>query len=221
MLVGIFWTLIPTLATTVAAEQMSAGAVDAAELLKLRRGYLAYWRQLGDDPSLDGAERFGCLVQHVVDETIRTAGFGAEPEEEVKRRILDHLVDILVPPEYRDEKEFVMETAAVIESGTIVEMTDDLAGFRIELQRGDGRFRHFAMNAAAAYQVPDLLVDLAARLVGRDFDPTEDPSGDSAADLLTNEIGREFATFLEAHSLSELAETQAVKVWLVERFGRR
>jgi hypothetical protein len=198
---GILFTLSPIFSAADAAAQNPAGTVfevDSAELLRLRQGYLAFWRQLENDPALDGAERFGCLVQHVVEDTTRVAG-AEVAEEEVKRRILDHLVDILVPQEHRDEKELVMETAA---------------------QQGDGRFRHFAMNAAAAYQAPDLLVDLAARFVGRDFDPAEDPSGDSAADLLANEIGREFAAFLEDHSLSELVEAQVVKVWLIERFGR-
>jgi hypothetical protein len=219
---GILFTLSPIFSAADAAAQNPTGTVfevDSAELLRLRQGYLAFWRQLENDPALDGAERFGCLVQHVVEDTTRVAGVEVA-EEEVKRRILDHLVDILVPQEHRDEKELVMDTAALIESGAIVESPADLADFRTELQQGDGRFRHFAMNAAAAYQVPDLLVDLAARFVGRDFDPAEDPSGDSAADLLANEIGREFAAFLEDHSLSELVEAQVVKVWLIERFGR-
>jgi len=186
-------------------------------LLEIRRGYLAYWAELKQERQLSGLERFALLVQRVVDtEALELTG---RSEVVVEQAILDDLVDVMVSDGYQAEKELVMTSSSVIGRGFIHESHRDLRSFAPRFRAGEGRFRHFAMNAAAAYVLPDFLVDIFARAVGRDNDPEADASGDSAADLATNLVGRAFARFLQRTPLAELAGGDRVSRWITERFG--
>ena len=74
------------------------------------------------------------------------------------------------------------------------------------------------MNAAAAEYYSPLLVDWTARAVGYDVPWRGDPSGDTAADLAANRIGRDFSQFLRDHEVGKLAADADVKDWVTARF---
>jgi hypothetical protein len=185
-----------------------------------RLGYVAQWQRLRSDGGLSVLERFARLVQHMIDDASARTGdpispfAGLDPEQ----LFLDDLVDVFVPDEFRNQKELVMASAPTLVGQVIAEQTGDLSGFRADLQAGDGRFRHFAMNAAAAYRFPPFLVDAAARWMGGDLDDGRALSADSRADIASNEIGRDFAALLRSTSVADLAGGSAEQ-WLIERFG--
>lgn len=206
------------LALTVAGAQPAPAGEDAERLLARRHGYLLLWEELGR-PGVGGVERFGALVQHVVDDTYRRYAARGDDwlESDADHALLDDLVDIMVGAEYQREKDLVMLSPSVVRGPVIVESAADLASFAPRFRAGDGRLRHFAMNAAAAYVAPPLLVDLLARRVGGD--EGDAPSGDSAADLATNEVGRAFAQLLRERPLAELADGERVAAWIEARFA--
>lgn len=206
-------------------QEVTQEASERAALLARRQGYLALWARLEQDATLDGPARFGLLVQRVVDDAYRRAAergeLTAEAEREAELALLDDLVDILVQEAYQREKDLVMRSPSVIRGGVITESAADLAGFAPRFQAGEGRFRHFAMNAAAGYLLPAGLVEALARRVGGDSaeGAAADPSGDSAADLATNALGRAFAALLLARPLVDLADGESVARWVDARFA--
>ena len=209
-------------ATTVIPHSGLAQGIDLAEAIATgRMAHLRRWDSLIADSRLTGVERFACFVQIVVDDAYARVTDPNSPLHGLdgKRLLLDDLADLMVSDRYRLEKALVLEFGPASLGRIVAETDADLVSFRPELRAGDGRLRHFAMNAAAAYQLPGFLVDLAARSVGNDVDSGEGLSADSEADLLTNEIGREFAGYLRAHALVALADGVAVKGWILARFS--
>lgn len=198
-------------ATASVSEQQSTGRQDTEEI---RRSYLDHWR----DASGSGLERFSSTVQLVVDTRARMT-FASR--DEAVRAVLDDLVDLFVGPEYQLEKTLAMLSAPLLGGGAITEGEGDLSGFAPKFQAGEGRFRHFALNAAASYAVPETLVAITALLRGGDLRNTSpENAGDRAADIATNRIGREFTRLLRKRPLSELGGGR-VEEWLIERFGDR
>ena len=192
-------------------------SVSEQQLLSRRRGYVERWARLRTDPSLDGAARFGVFVQGVL-ETLYLESVWARPSERALRRaFLDDLVDLFVPPRFALFKRLVMASPAIL-SEAITDKREDREGFHAVLQPGGGRFRHFAMNAAAAERYPPLLVDLTARAVGYDVPWRDDPSGDTQADLAANRIGRDFSRYLQKNAVAELAADARVEAWVAARF---
>ena len=186
-----------------------------------RLGYVAQWQRLRSEGGLSGLERFARLVQHMIDDAYARTGDPASPFAglDPEQLFLDDLVDVFVPDEFRDQKELVMASDPTLVGQVVVEQVGDLSGFRADLQAGDGRFRHFAMNAAAAYRFPPFLVDAAARWIGGDLDDGRELSADSRADIASNEIGRAFAALLRSTSLADLAGGDSAERWLIEHFG--
>lgn len=183
-----------------------------SELLAVRNSYLDYWRELKES-GVVGLERFARTVQRVVD--TRAASHPADPDTAV-RLILDDLVDLFVASPFRLEKYLVMSTPSVLADDALTEQDDDLLGFSPRFQSGEGRFRHFALNAAAADSAPDALVDLAARVRGGDLRPS---TPDSRADTATNLVGRAFNRLLRERPLAEIGDGKTVLIWLLDRFG--
>ena len=184
------------------------------EIERVRRSYLERWQELGG-AGVSGLERFAGTVQFIVDSR---AAMTWSSRDEAVRAVLDDLVDLFVADEYIAEKKVVMLSPSVLGEDAITEEEDDLSGFASRFQAGEGRFRHFSLNAAASYALPESLVALAARLRGRDLQRPAELEGDSAADVATNRIGREFTRLLREQPLSELAGG-TVREWIVERFG--
>ena len=192
---------------------------DKARLLSRRQSYVARWEHLKADTytSLDSAERFGALVQHVVETVYLDAVWQQAEEYGLRHAVLDDLVDLFVPPRFQRLKRFVMVSPAVLDEA-IIDKKEDRQDFASTLRPGGGRFRHFAMNAAAAEYYPLLLVNLTARIVGYDVPWRYDPIGDSQGDLATNRIGRDFSHFLKSNAIGELAANAAVQGWVTTRF---
>lgn len=188
--------------------------IPKAQLIEVRAGYLDYWESL-ETRGATGLDRFALTVQRIVD--TRFASHGTKPNQ-ATRLILDDLVDLFVEQKFRVEKSLAMATPGVLGNRSLVEEDGDLSGFASQYRRGEGRFRHFALNAAASYSAPDALVDLIARLRGGDLVPG---SPDSAADQATNRVGRQFARLLRDTPLVELADGQTVRDWIVDRFGEQ
>ena len=182
------------------------------QLLGRRQGYLERWAQLKLDDR-NTAERFGALVQHVVEAVYLDAAWSRPSERTLRRAVLDDLVDLFVSPRFTLFKRVVMSSPTVLDT-IITDEKADRRDFHLSLQPGGGRFRHIAMNAAAAERYPPLMVDLAARAVGYDVPWRRDPSGDTDADLAANRIGRDFAQHLKAHPIGELAADAEVQDWL-------
>lgn len=180
-----------------------------SELAEVRRSYRSYWDELGES-GVDGLERFAAVVQRVVDTR------AAEGSPNATRLVLDDLVDLFVSSEHSFEKSLVMSTPAVLGAQAIDEDEESLEGFAPPFDAGEGRFRHFALNAAASFVAPEDLVDLAARLRGGDL---QGAGADSRGDLATNRVGQAFARLLRERPLDELAGGDAVRGWLLQRFG--
>ena len=171
-----------------------------------------------DRASLDSAERFGALVQRVV-ETVYLESVWTKPSEKALRRaVLDDLVDLFVTPRFALFKRWVMTSETVLKE-VITDNKADRADFHPSLQPGGGRFRHFAMNAAASEYYPSPLVNLAARTVGYDVPWRNDPSGDTQADLAANRIGRDFTRYLKENEVGKLSASAAVQRWVATRFA--
>lgn len=196
------------------AAEPAAGAERSA-LARRRRALIAYWEELGGAPGVGGLERFGRLVQRMADEAVAAT----DADDEAKRALLDDMVDVFVPDGFRRLKAVVMRSPAVVRHGFIHDSEEVLASFAPELREGEGRFRHFAMNAAAASVAPDPLVAVAAALVGGDVPGLAAEGSDSAADLAANRLGRDFASLLAARPLASLAGGEGVYRWIVEAFG--
>ncbi len=161
--------------------------------------------------------RFGMFVQHIV-ETVYLESAWTKPEERTLRRaVLDDFVDLFVSERFNLFKRSVMTSPAVL-AEVIADTKTDREGFHPALQPGGGRFRHFAMNAAAAEYYPTWLVDLTARAVGYDVPWRNDPTGDTKADIKANRIGRDFAHFLKENAVGELAANAGVQRWVTARF---
>ena len=190
---------------------------DKTRLLSRRQSYVARWEQLRGKTSLDSAERFGALVQHIVETVYLDAVWNQADEYKLRHAILDDLVDLFVPPRFHRLKRFVMVSPAVLDEA-IIDKKEDRQDFASTLRPGGGRFRHFAMNAAAAEYYPPLLVNLTARIVGYDVPWRRDKTGDSRGDLATNRIGRDFSHFLKSNAIGELAADAAVQEWVAARF---
>lgn len=198
----------PSIGGALAAGQ-APEEYDMSELAQVRRSYRSYWDEL-EASGVDGLERFASVVQRIVDTR------AAEGSPRAVRLVLDDLVDLFVSPEHSLEKTLVMSTPAVLGDQAIDEDEESLEGFAPPFDAGEGRFRHFALNAAASFAAPEELVDLAARLRGGDM---QGAGADSRGDVATNRVGQEFARLLQERGLDELAGTDAVHEWLLERFG--
>lgn len=194
-----------------AANGRDPGGMGVNELATLRQSYLDYWQVL-ESRDLGGLERFARTVQRVVD--VRSTH--GESDEDRRRLVLDDLVDIFVSGKFSLEKSMVMSTPSVVGDAALIEEDDDLEEFALPLRAGEGRFRHFALNAAAAESAPDALVELAARLRGKDL---LGASPDSTADRETNRLGRAFNKLLRERPFSELADGETVRDWVMEKFG--
>lgn len=167
-------------------------------------------------------ERFALLLQDIVDTNVRDA----TPEEEAdvtKDLIIDDLADIFVPAGFY--KTTIMLLPPTVQENVITDPplrcsdATNLSGFSDVYVRGEGRFRHFAANAAMKRVAPGFLVNLGARLVGGDWEFKSDASGDIAADLATNAAGREFHDFLEqAAEDGTFGDGHSVKDWIRQRF---
>jgi hypothetical protein len=192
----------------------AAGDQKVAELIEARRAELAYWHQLGAS-GVVGLERFALTVQRVVDLRASQSEHGREA---ARRLILDDLVDLFVSDHYQVEKSMVMTTPSVLGNDAVSEEEAGLEGFGALFRAGEGRFRHFALNAAASRSAPDALVELAARVRGGDL---RGGSPDTVADIATNRIGREFGRLLLERPLAELANDAFVHDWIKLRFGER
>lgn len=188
-----------------------AGQGDTQALLALRKSYLEQWQALEAD-GVPGVERFASLVQRIVDTRIHDGG------DEWLQLVADDLVDLFVGEQYELEKQLVMVGPSVLGVLAIDENEGDLEGFRPPFDRGEGRLRHFALNFAASLRAPDSVVDLLARLRGRDVAGT---GPDSVADLATNEAGREFADWLRSLPESRVRDGATVEEWLLDRFAER
>lgn len=200
------------------APAAGQAAVAVSEVLQIRRSYLAHWEALSEDGT-SGLERFASTVQLVVD---TRAGMQWGSRDEAVRAVLDDLADLFVGASYQLEKSLVMLSPPVLGNDAIVEEDSDLSGFAPGFQAGEGRFRHFALNAAASYAVPEALVELAARLRGRDLQGgSAENAADRAADIATNRIGREFTRLLRQRPLGELGDGSTVRYWIIEQFGER
>lgn len=185
-----------------------------------RLGHVEVWEGLRRG-GLSGLERFARLVQHLADDALARSADADSPFVgfDPVQLFLDDLVDLFVSDAFRDEKALIMVSEPLLRGEVIAERAGDLSGFRPELQVGDGRFRHFAMYAAAASRFPPFLVDAAARWIGGDLDDGGELSADSRADLATNAIGRDFAAELRVRGLAPFAEGGGIERWLLERFG--
>lgn len=182
---------------------------------------IAAWRELRGERERSGLERFAHTVQDMLDDAYARSADPASPFAGLDpvQLFLDDLVDVFVSERYQEAKTLIMASPSRVGSEVIVELNADRTGFRADLQLGDGRFRHFAMNAAAAYRFPPFLVAAAARWLGGDSEDGGELSADSRADLATNAIGREFARLLRTTPPSELADGVSVERWLLDRFG--
>lgn len=189
---------------------MTRSGSSEAELRRHRRALVAGWRV---EPGSQ-LERFGALVQRVVDDAV-----AAHPADDAVAAALDDLVDITVPARFGLVKRLVMRSPPLIEEGVVAEDESDLNCFAPAFRAGEGRFRHFAVNAAAATLAPDALVAVAARLMGGDLPWLAPPGSDSAADLATNRVGRAFAAFLTSRPPASLAGGDAVRDWVIAAFG--
>lgn len=188
--------------------------------LDARLGHVEVWRELRRGP-MTGLERFAHFVQYLADDALARTADPTSPFAglDAERVFLDDLVDLFVTDRFRDEKELIMASEPLLVREVISERSIDLGGFRPDLQLGEGRFRHFAMNAAAARRFPPFLVAAAARWIGGDLDDGGRLSADSQADIATNVIGRDFAAELRALGLAPFAEGGGIERWILERFG--
>lgn len=188
------------------------------ELRERREEARGRWEALADEAT--GLERYARFVQDLVDAAAaRARADGGGREEAVKRAFLDDLVDLSVPPEFDALKRTVMSSEPSYDGPRVHEDESGLEGFAERFRPGEGRYRHLAMSAAAAYRYPGPLVEVAARLVGGDLVPEDEAEGDSAADLATNDVGRRFAAFLQRTPLAGLADGESVAAWLRRAFG--
>lgn len=189
------------------------------DVREVRYSYLSHWRALSRDDGVSGLERFASTVQLVVD---TRAGMQWTSREEAVQAVLDDLVDLFVGDRFQLEKSLVMSSHTVLGDDAVNEEEQDLTGFAPHFQAGEGRLRHFVLNAAAANSLPDVLVELAARLRGGDLqEGSGENAADRAADIATNRIGREFNRLLRSTSLAELSSGDKVRAWLIEQFGDR
>ena len=142
--------------------------------------------------------------------------YGASPwAPRLDKFILEDLIDIFVSLAFVEEKDIVMTLTPAVVQKTVGDGVKD--GFRQDLAQGEGRYRHFFMNAIAVCFSPDFIVNLAARITGGDFGQ-DDP--DVRADVTSNEKGREFGRFL--HQLLEdrrLDDGTSVEDHIRECFG--
>lgn len=180
------------------------------DLRERRERLRAHWEELGERE--EGLERYALFVQAVMDAA-------AEAGATAKAVFLDDLVDLSVPPDYDKVKRSVMASPLAYRGPLVHEDDSGLDGFARRFRVGEGRYRHLAMSAAAAFRYPGPLVDVAARIVGHDLEPRASSGGDSAADVATNEVGRRFAAFLRDTPLARLADGETVAAWLREAFG--
>ena len=107
--------------------------------LSRRQGYLEKWAQLQDDISLDGAERFGVFVQHVLETLYLESAWSQPGEQNLRRAFLDDLVDLFVSPRFALFKRLVMTSSSVL-SETITDSAKDREGFQPVLHPGGGAF---------------------------------------------------------------------------------
>ena len=96
---------------------------------------------------------------------------------------------------------------------------------RISWQRGGANLRVPRVSDCRRRDVDKPLdtglVDRLARRVGGDEPEAVagDPTGDGAADLATNEVGRAFAALLRSAPLADLADGRSVAAWIESAFG--
>ncbi len=183
---------------------------------QLLEAFRDYYYSLSQDPPFDALDRFAETVQTVVDTC--AARFGYLGNDVVVTIILEALGDLFLPADYKQE----LLAGPPYLNSTIGDPI--LTGFKPHLQRGEGRFRHFTANALAIGLdlTGGLLVNLAARIVGGDWEFLEDRDGDIAADLETNAIGRDFGRLLEQMAEDgTLNDGVTVKRFLHDRFGER
>lgn len=159
--------------------------------------------------------RFARFVQDVVD----TAA--SLDSNRINRMLIiaDDLSDLFIPPGHGKEtmSAFGVTIGGAITEGRSTCESNGLKGFLPQFQAGEGRFRHFAANLWASNVAPGFLVNLAARAQGGDWWWTDDPTGDVAADLATNQVGRDFQTFIS--TLGNLDDGHSVRDWIIEHFG--
>lgn len=190
---------------------------DDNAVTRRRKRLIEYWNtELRENPRLDGVQKFACLVQYAFD----TGGKGSFS----KNLVINDLIDILVNPNsYQLQKSFIMQKHGSGFSINSVEIPDgDLSGFKPSLTAGDGRYRHFIMNAGLTFDTPPsgaraVVLDFAVQL--GTFDPAWSSNPDTIADLETNAIGREFGLFVTETSINQLGDGKTVKDWMVDKFG--
>ncbi len=185
-----------------------------------RQALLQRWDDLVKKEHLcNDLARFAVFVQDIVDTNLGRSS-GVTQRGTLTLDVTRDLADLFVPNGY--SKELIM-----LESPKVARALSDpplscadqrnLTGFADNFRKGEGRFRHFSANAAADAVAFGVLVNIAARLTGGDFEFLSDPTGDIAADLATNAIGRAFANYLENDA--NLESNTDVRDWIIRQFG--
>jgi hypothetical protein len=206
-----------------------SGLLNLDDELVRRKGHLSYWRDtLVPDQTLSDVERFGFLVQHVVDVNLPLNHTNPQPE------ILLDLADIFVPHDWAKVILFGGFGYVITPESGLLPISDPgvrpggkpFTGFQPILQGGEGRFRHFAANALMSngeLLTFGVITNLAGRLAGGgDFEFLTDRDGDIRADLATNAIGRAFPSVLaDAFRDGSITDRHSVKDWIVEQFGNK
>lgn len=183
------------------------------------------YRALQDDPSKCGLEWMADTYQYVFDvyaDASYRLGLAQLPEEELRIMILEDLLDVFVDNSARSIKDYASTYfRPSLEGGELVgsESAAALTGYASQLTVGEGRYRHFILNALTRSKDPTLgqATDLLARLNGNDWGNV---SGDSLADVLTNEAGRDFYAFIAGVSIQDLGDGRTVRDWLIERLAQ-
>lgn len=132
--------------------------------------------------------------------------------------MLDDLVDVALGPNQPLLQRFLMVSQPRWTGPPVQIERFGTDGFAEPLVRGDGALRHFALSAAGAWVIPELWVEVAARVVGRDL--VVRSGTDSAADVAANARGRAFARWLATASGANLRDGVSVAAWTHEAFGQ-
>ena len=153
-----------------------------------RKGFLERWEELKAEEGLTDLDRWSQLIQEIIDVNLAQSNFKGEFIDAVT----DDLVDVFINDE--DYRYLLIDGESVLMMGEFIGDLPQHTGFSPVFRNGEGRYRHFSANAAVNEEtfVPEVFVNLGARIAGGDFNPEDDPTGDIAADLATNEIGRQF-----------------------------
>ncbi|MBW2530412.1 MAG: hypothetical protein JRI55_02970 [Deltaproteobacteria bacterium] len=190
------------------------------EVVRARRlDYRDHWISLQANDQLSDVERFASLLDYIA-LTLR-ASHPDHGAGKVAHNMADDMVDLFLGDDHDFERHTLMRyTFSELEPNEHILDPPRLTGFKASLRNGEGRFRHFAANVALPRLLgPGMVVaNLIAAFFGNDWDPESDPTGDVAADLETNDLGRAFWDFLLQSTKEELSQG-VVREWILDHFG--